>query len=176
MPVIVIGGSGRNVGKTSLVCGVISALPEFRWIAVKITSHEHGVAEPVWEERDAGQGTDTARYLAAGAQRAFLVTTEDAELPIRIAELQAKIGPDAHLIFESNRIVEWMQPDVCLAAQGADEGEVKPSWARFAQRADATVVRGDCDATTAGEKPLFRMADLAQVSAPMRQWLRERLI
>ena len=176
MPVIVIGGSGRNVGKTSLVCGVISALPEFRWIAVKITSHEHGVAEPVWEERDAGQGTDTARYLAAGAQRAFLVTTEDAELPIRIAELQAKIGPDAHLIFESNRIVEWLQPQLCLAAQGADEGEVKPSWARFAQCADATIVRADHAEMISGPKPMFRLVDLAQVSAPMRQWLRERLI
>ena len=175
MAIVVVGGSGRNVGKTSLVCALMAALPEFRWIAVKITSHVHGVYEPVWEERTAGQGTDTARYLAAGAQRAFLVTAEDTELPVRLSELRAKLGPDVHLIFESNRIVEWLQPDVCLAVQGAEESETKPSWARFAQRADATIMRADRDEMIADEKPLFRLADLAHVSAPMRRWLRERL-
>ena len=50
MPLIVVGGSGRNVGKTSLVCGLIEALREYRWVAVKVTGHEHGVSAPVWEE------------------------------------------------------------------------------------------------------------------------------
>ena len=42
MAVIIVGGSGRNVGKTTLVCSLIAALPEYRWTAVKISAHEHG--------------------------------------------------------------------------------------------------------------------------------------
>ena len=82
MAIVVVGGSDRNVGKTSLICGLIAPLPEFQWAAVKITSHAHGVRDAVWEETAAGQGTDTARYLAAGARRAFLLTATDEELPI----------------------------------------------------------------------------------------------
>ena len=43
MAVIVIGGHSRNVGKTSVVAGLIAALPEFRWTALKITQHGHSV-------------------------------------------------------------------------------------------------------------------------------------
>jgi hypothetical protein len=175
MSVIVVGGSGRNVGKTSLVCGLIVALPEFQWTAVKVTSHEHDAPQPVWEEFEAGQDTDTARYLAAGAQRAFLMSATDAELDGRLRALQATLSEPSHLIFESNRIVEWIQPDVCLAAQGADVRLAKPSWARLAQRADATIVLADHDEMTSDPSPVFRLADLARVSPPMRQWLRERL-
>ena len=39
MAIIVVGGSNRGVGKTALVCGLIAALPEYRWAAVKISSH-----------------------------------------------------------------------------------------------------------------------------------------
>ena len=41
MAIIVVGGSNRGVGKTALVCGLIAALPEYHWAAVKITTHEH---------------------------------------------------------------------------------------------------------------------------------------
>lgn len=173
MPVIVVGGSGRNVGKTSLVCGLILALPEFSWIAVKITSHEHSMPGSVWEECEAGHGRDTARYLRAGARRAFLVTSEEAELAERMRELQAKVGSEAPLIFESNRIVEWLQLDLRLAVRGG--GDAKASFTRFAQRADAMVMRGDRDEMIADEKPQFQLAELTQVSMEMQRWLRDRL-
>src|SRR5208282_4039333 len=77
MAVIVVGGGGRGAGKTALVCGLMRALPEISWTAVKITTHEHGKASPIWEETTPGETTDTARYLAAGARRALLVTAGD---------------------------------------------------------------------------------------------------
>ena len=39
MALIVIGGHSRNVGKTSVVAGLIAALPEYNWTAFKITQH-----------------------------------------------------------------------------------------------------------------------------------------
>lgn len=41
MAIVVIGGSNRGVGKTALVCALIRALPEYHWVAVKITTHDH---------------------------------------------------------------------------------------------------------------------------------------
>ena len=87
MAVVVVGGHTRNIGKTSVVAGLIAALPEMRWTAFKITQFGHGVCsangEPcdcetaehtiaISEERDRASGTDSARYLAAGAVRSLL--------------------------------------------------------------------------------------------------------
>ena len=40
---IVIGGQTRNIGKTSVVAGLIAALRERQWTAVKITQYGHGI-------------------------------------------------------------------------------------------------------------------------------------
>ena len=40
--VVVIGGHTRNIGKTSVVCGVIRALPNWNWTAIKIKQYGHG--------------------------------------------------------------------------------------------------------------------------------------
>ncbi|MDQ6706445.1 MAG: hypothetical protein M3Z85_10780, partial [Acidobacteriota bacterium] len=40
---VVVGGHSRNIGKTSVVAGIISSLPEFRWTAMKITQYGHGI-------------------------------------------------------------------------------------------------------------------------------------
>jgi hypothetical protein len=181
MAIVVVGSSGRNVGKTSLICGLIEATPGVPWTAVKISGHPHEKPAPLWEEIEPGQGTDTARYLSAGARRAFLITATDAQLPGFLQELEAKIATPRSLIFESNRIVDWVQPDLCLAVISSaqmtspikDQG--KPSFERFLHLKDATVVRGDCDRMTEGSAPLFELADLAHLSVAMRIWLRTRL-
>ena len=43
MTLIVVGGHSRSVGKTSVVAGLIAALPEFGWTAVKITQYGDGI-------------------------------------------------------------------------------------------------------------------------------------
>ena len=45
MAMIVVGGGGRGAGKTALMCGLMRALPEIPWTAMKITTHEHGKAD-----------------------------------------------------------------------------------------------------------------------------------
>jgi hypothetical protein len=176
MAIFVVGGSGRNAGKTTLVCGLIAALPEFRWVGVKITSHPHGNGEPVWEESAAGQGSDTARFLAAGARRALLVTASGDDFPL--AQMRAALGSDENVVFESNRILDYLEPDVCLAVVGGDEAEVKPVFAGFIRRADGIVVRAaghagmvDVPATAR----IFELADFAKISPEMMDWLKSRL-
>jgi hypothetical protein len=170
------------VGKTSLVCGLIAALKEFHWTAVKITSHDYGRPEPIWEETKAGQGTDTARYLAAGAKRALLVTVRDGDLGdgARLRELGGVVGPSADLIFESNAIAGLVKANVCLGVigSGQDGTGMKASFAPFMRRMDAGVVlAGACTELEGLERatPVFELADLEHLSPEMAAWVRARL-
>lgn len=180
MAIIVVGGSGRGVGKTALVCWLIAALSEFRWTAVKITRDDHGLTEPIWEETDPEQGSDTARYLAAGAVRALLVTDHECDFPLLLGDLWAKLGPGADVIFESNRILEQLKPDLCLVVVGGeDEAESKPSFSLAARHADAMVMGASGDrmaAETWGSKPIFHLAEMGRVSPAMLAWVRLALL
>jgi len=178
--VVVVGGSGKDVGKTGLVCAVISALRDFDWTAVKITGHDYaadtsdgGVTGPVIrEERRAGEETDTARYLAAGARRALLVTRVGESIPA--GEIAAALGTDRNVIFESNRIVDVLRPDVCLALVGGTER--KSSFMRLMDVANALVVVGDADRKDLPDGvPRFALEVSDRLSAEMVQWLRKRL-
>jgi hypothetical protein len=176
MAIIVVGGSRRGVGKTALVCGLIRALPEFAWTAVKITSHGHGRTQPVWEETIAGQGTDTARYLAAGARRAMMVTAAETELAAIVLQILRECPPPGCIIFESNRVLEHLRPDLCLALASSLEGERKPSFEIVEQRMDALVELAGHDHVITSEKLAFHLASLDRISPPMQAWLRERLM
>jgi hypothetical protein len=173
--IIVVGGSGKGVGKTSLVCGLIAALPEFQWTAVKVTSHSYGATAPIWEETEAGLGTDTARYLEAGADRALLVGSGSGLVPLD--ELWAAVGRGADLIFESNTIAGQVEADLCLGVVGS-EADVKPSFEPFMMRMDAAVVvAGARTVLGAGELtvPVFRLEHMERVSPEMVRWVRGRL-
>lgn len=183
MATIVVGGSGKGVGKTTLICGLIAALAEFRWTAVKITSHDHGqpgrIHEDTRQDGGAPPGTDTARYLAAGAERALLVSALPAEFGETVGELMRAEGPQAHLIFESNRILGFLKPDVCLLLHGCMErASWKPSFNLVARQADAMVERCDADLMLrhgAISRPVFQLASLDKISPEMLGWLRMRL-
>ena len=80
----VVGGHSRNIGKTSVVAGLIRRLRGGRWTAVKITQFGHGVCSRDGEPAGAlpcpehpfalteeyePVASDSGRYLAAGAER-----------------------------------------------------------------------------------------------------------
>jgi hypothetical protein len=184
MAIIVVGGSSKGVGKTTLVCGLIAALDRFRWTAVKITSDAHRGLPPIYEEESAGPQTDTSRYLAAGAERAFLLTVPpQRDLAEALDEFWPLIGRGANLIFESNRAAGHVTADACLLVQGDPrEGTAKPSFYRAAQFADALVAYGDADLMVADAMkwegkprgPVFNLKQLDKISAEMKGWLGER--
>lgn len=191
MAIIVVGGSTRGAGKTTLVCGLIAALPEFRWTAVKITTHEHGYPTPIWEETKPGDETDTARYLAAGAKRAFLACAPGGDkgaehsLPAVLDELWPRFGRGTNLIFESNSVVHHVRPNVCLMIHASPKRELplperKPSFIAAVGHADAMVALSHADEVTPeglclpGQppKPVFHLAALERISPQMLAWIR----
>jgi len=176
--VIVVGGHTRSIGKTQLVCDVIGAFSKANWIAGKITQYGHGVCaqngqdcdcapdEHVsafeWESQ-AQSGTDSARFLGAGAQRSFWLRTKQgflAEgLPLMRSALRAltngkapanvetKDGADADgdptaLILESNSLLQFLKPSLYLAVVDPSRDDFKDSARAALDRADALVLRG----------------------------------
>jgi len=178
--IVVVGGSGKDVGKTGVVCAVISALREYEWTAVKITGHnypaggsnESSAALVIREETRAGEETDTARFLRAGAKRALLVTRVGDEVPMD--EIRAALGSDRNVVFESNRILDAVKPDVCLALVGGDER--KASFVRLMRAADAVLtVQGSAAETLREGVRRFQLESVDRLPAELLTWLRERL-
>ncbi len=156
MALVVVGGHSRNIGKTSVVAGLIAALPELRWTAFKITQYGHGFCTAdgapcdcqtddhtlaVSEERSGSSGTDSARYLAAGAERSLWVRTRVGMLADAMPRLRREIeGCEAaggHAIVESNSILQFVRPALYLSVLDAGTADFKESALRYLDRADA---------------------------------------
>ena len=163
MAVIVVGGHTRNIGKTSVVAGLIAALPERRWTAIKITQFGHGVCsangEPcdcetadhtiaVSEERERASGTDTARYLAAGASRSFWVRTRQGQLAEAMPRVRKLIADADNIIIESNSVLRFLQPTLSLSVLDPSVNDFKPSALRYLDRVDAIVMPDHFPAAT----------------------------
>lgn len=153
--IVVVGGHSRNIGKTSVVCGVIRSLAEWRWTAIKITQYGHGICsrdgEPcecsdpshpiaVSEESVASTVTDSGRYLTAGAARAFWVRTPAGELNAAMPRVRRLLAACENTIIESNSILRFLQPDCCAMVLDGAIADFKPSSLRFLDRADALIV------------------------------------
>jgi hypothetical protein len=167
--VIVIGGHTRSIGKTQLVCDVIAAFPQAQWIAGKITQYGHGVCARNGEDCDcaptehvaaidweiqSGSGTDSARFLAAGARRSFWLRTKQgflAEgLPLLRTALRETLGtPETEpppVIVESNSLLQFLRPSLYIAVLDPAKEDFKDSARAALDRADALVFRGPQEA------------------------------
>ena len=161
---VVVGGHTRTIGKTQLVCDVISAFPRANWIAGKITQYGHGVCAQNGEncdcapdehvcainwETQADTGTDSARFLAAGARKSFWLRTKQGflaeALPLLRTALQQAIeagGQDLPpVIVESNSLLQFLKPSLYFSVIDPSKEDFKDSARAALDRADALVLR-----------------------------------
>ena len=155
MAVVVVGGHSRNIGKTSVVAGLIGALPEMGWTAFKITQYGHGFCSAdgapcdcqtddhtlaVSAERmDGDATTDSGRYLRAGAERSLWVRTRVGMLGEAMPRIRKELALSRNAILESNSILGFLQPDLYLTVLDAGTADFKESARLFLDRADAVV-------------------------------------
>jgi hypothetical protein len=177
MSLIVIGGHTRNVGKTSLMAGLIAALRERHWTAVKISQYGHGVCsvngktcncavdEHRWaitEVHDAAGDSDTSRFLAAGAAQALWVRSKQGRLEEAIPAFQKRIAGHENVIIESNSVVGFLQPDVYLTVLDFAIADFKESARRYLPRADAVVLHDP--AANGHKEPAWEQVSPAQLA------------
>jgi hypothetical protein len=194
---IVIGGHSRNIGKTSVVAGLIAALPEYAWTAVKITQFGHGVCsvngescdcavdEHRWsitEEKSPGE-KDSQRYLGAGARRSLWVRTKQGRLAEAMPDLRRALAADKNVIFESNSVLKFLRPDLYLTVLDPATADFKESAREFLDRADAVLVHGDASAATwervslkpLADRPVFAIAPPRYITPEVVEFVRARL-
>jgi hypothetical protein len=186
--VIVVGGHTRSIGKTQLVCDVIAAFPDANWIAGKITQYGHGVCAQNGENCDcaptehvsalewethSNTGRDSARFLAAGAQRSFWLRTKQGFLAEGLPLLRTALGQVSAerngeaipLILESNSLLQFLKPSLYFAVVDPAKEDFKESARLALDRADALILRGSPE--------LFSAASPAWTRLP-RRLLREK--
>lgn len=178
--VIVIGGHTRSIGKTQLVCDVIAAFPKASWIAGKITQYGHGVCAQNGEDCDCAPtehvcalewelhkdtGTDSARFLVAGARRSFWLRTKQGFLAEGLPLLRAAVkeaqrssyGELPTLILESNSLLQFLKPSLYFAVVDPSKEDFKDSARVALDRADALVLRGSAAAFSAAAPAWTRL-------------------
>src|ERR1700732_2010974 len=197
MSLIVIGGHSRNVGKTSVVAGLIAALPEFNWTALKITQYGHGVCsmdgEPchcatddhswaISEELDCSGESDTSRFLAAGAARVWWVRTERGRLAEAMPTVRGKLAESKNAIVESNSILKFLRPDLYLTVLDPATADFKRSAQEFLDRADAVILQQrettevawrETSLKPVARRPMFRISPPPYITSQIVEFVRE---
>lgn len=155
MKMVVVGGNSRDIGKTAVVAGLIRALAQYRWTAIKLTQYGNGICSEdgeecgcapeehpfaIDEETDRAGRTDTSRFLAAGARRALWVRVRMGMLEAALPALQSAIAGDEHVIIESNSILRFYRPNVYLTVLDPAKQDFKASAREFLAQADACLV------------------------------------
>jgi hypothetical protein len=177
--VVVVGGHTRSVGKTQLVCDLIAATPEARWVAGKITQYGHGVCARNGHDCDCAPDehvgaiswetgrdleTDSGRFFAAGARRSFWLRTKQGFLAEGLPLLRQALGEveleeDAidgggtrsrNLILESNALMQFWSPGLYLMVVDPGKEDFKESARVQLDRASAIVLRGELGSSPVG--------------------------
>ena len=183
---IVVGGHTRSIGKTQLVCDLIAALPGAHWLAGKITQYGHGVCAqngencdcaPTdhvvaldWENRATPLTTassDSARFLLAGAERAFWLRTKQGYLAEGMPFLRQALavlpegtmsGGDAqNVIIESNSLLQFVKPSLYVTVLDAARHDFKDSARQMLDRSDVLVFRRGPDADDPANPPWLKL-------------------
>lgn len=196
MAVVVVGGHSRSVGKTSVVAGLVSALPEFRWTAVKITQFGHGICANgsdcdcasdvhthlIEEEKDRSGGSDSSRFLVAGAERSLWVRTKQGMLAEAMPELRHRLAQARNAILESNSVMQFLRPDLYLTVLDYGNKDFKDSARRYLDLASAVILQDmalpqwdNVSLRLIQGKPTFRVQAPHYVTPEIVEFVRQRI-
>jgi len=146
-----IGGSGRNVGKTTFACLLIETLSKKNdVIGLKISNIKpddsalHGFHEnelqsnfEIFEEKGDGD-KDSQRMLNAGALKSFFIRTNDAFAEEAFNSLLKQTDKQSLIVCESNSLRKYVKPKAFVMV-GDIEQSKKPGAKAVFEMADFVV-------------------------------------
>ena len=147
--ILLISGSGRNVGKTSFIRKVIEQNQSQQIAAIKITPHFH---EPtpglipievnknfrIFEETDRHSEKDSSLFLQAGAVKAIYIQTTDQFLAAAFSIALGQLKSNQPIITESAALRKYMLPGLYLFIQKMNE-PIKPAALEMQKLADISL-------------------------------------
>jgi hypothetical protein len=133
---LLISGTGRNVGKTLLAARIIRQFSHFTSVVcVKVCPHRHAPTDSVeiiashpaymlGVETSRTNGKDTARFLVAGATTCYYVESEDKYLPEVFQTIMLRHPADQVYVIESGGLRRHVIPGLHIRVtdgSGMDE-------------------------------------------------------
>lgn len=161
---IIIGGSSRNVGKTTLALKLIEKYAATESITgLKVTSirpgeeTQHGNHENpglqnfrIIEETINNSSKDTARMLSAGADKVYYIETPDNKITEAMEIFLATKYTGGPIVCESRSLRTAVIPGLFVLLKHIDKSLIKPDFGLFEKLADITLTI-DSDAKNSGE-------------------------
>lgn len=134
---LLVAGTGRNVGKTTFVCKVIENVSKKSPIvAIKITPHVHDLCDScvtlfksdkltITEETSKTLPKDSSKMLAAGAQKVYFIQGADDQLDKVIEFLRNIIPERTAIICESAALRNFINPGLFVLMSIKSDGVIK---------------------------------------------------
>ena len=122
---LIIGGTGRDSGKSTLAELLIARFADRGIIGLKITPHDHpdmsgltliaeGERFKVFEERCLSSDKDSSRMLRAGAAKVFLIVSASSSACDAWLSLQPFLPIDVPVVCESPALRRYVHPDLFI--------------------------------------------------------------
>lgn len=129
---LIVGGDGRNSGKTAMICRILLQLSNCVVVPVKISPHFH---EPspglnllteedgykVFEETNLWSAKDTSRMLQIGAAKVLYSQATDEKIGEAFERIERLILAGTPIICESPALIRHVDPGIFVMMKGSDK-------------------------------------------------------
>lgn len=156
--ILIVGSTGRNIGKTEFACRVIKKNAAHNTIiGIKVvpvdkceTNCHRGIDTcglcdsltgeyNIIEESTADESKDTTRMFLSGAKKVYLLIVDRQELEVGVKAILNLIPKDAFVIIESNTLRKVIEPGLFIVIKKKSDTHPKPTCAEVIDFADKII-------------------------------------
>ncbi len=148
---LLIAGTGRNVGKTSLACKIIKHISDKgNVVGIKISPHMHTQSKSanlicetkeysVYQEYDLDTDKDSSRMLKAGARKVFYIQSEETRIGEAFKVLSKHLDRDTPIVCESGGLRNYIKPSLFFICDSIDGNIIKERAQALLSKADRII-------------------------------------
>ena len=152
---LIVAGTGRNSGKTTVACNIISRFSNLDITAVKISPHFHEPGKglrlinnnrdyKIYLDTAQNSGKDSSRMLSSGASMAYFIQVHDQHLCKAFEALLDHTGSQKIMIVESPALRKCIEPGVFIIMDNP-LSENKKDLGRLREQADEIIKTEFCN-------------------------------
>jgi hypothetical protein len=133
--ILLIAGSGKNIGKTTLVCNIIKQNKDKNIVAIKVSPHFHKVENckllfsdnlyQIYKEQNLDGIKDSSKMLLAGAKAVYYIQAKDEALELAYKKISGLINSDCFVVCESGGLRDIIKPAIFLFIKHIDDTKQK---------------------------------------------------
>jgi hypothetical protein len=149
--ILVVGGTGRNLGKTEFICRLVHRFSKTNITVIKIKTlyqgdeRFHGKGYDMEDDyiirKETGGGglEDSKRFLEAGAKSVLYIRSRADKLGEAVKKALSAISRNEMIIIESNSVVNVLDPAAYVILADPDKEKHKPGSRKLIDRADIII-------------------------------------